>query len=73
LDRISQATAGLTFWRGGADAAVRVQQKAKGQSQKVLAAEIGISVVTLSNIERGENVHTLGVFLRRTHPARAAL
>ena len=45
-------------------ASVRARRKTNGFSQEALAAEIGISVVTLSNIERGENVPTLGVFLR---------
>jgi transcriptional regulator with XRE-family HTH domain len=45
-------------------AAVRARRKSKGYSQEALAAEIGISVITLSNIERGENVPSLGVFLR---------
>jgi len=48
-------------------ATVRARRKTKGQSQEALAADIGISLVTLSNIERGENVPTLGVFLRLVH------
>ena len=44
--------------------AVRAKRKVRGLSQEALAAEIGISVVTLSNIERGENVPTLSVFFR---------
>jgi DNA-binding XRE family transcriptional regulator len=58
-----RTTAGLTFRRGGADAAVRALRKAKGQSHEVLATEIGTSVVTLSKMERGENAPTLGVLL----------
>ena len=45
-------------------AAVRARRKTRELSQEDLAGEIGISVVTLSNIERGENAPTLGVFLR---------
>lgn len=45
-------------------AAVRVRRKSTSKSQEALAAEIGISEVTLSNIERGQNVPTLAVFLK---------
>ena len=45
-------------------AAVRARRKAKGLSQEAVASEIGISVITLSNIERGENVPSLSVYLR---------
>jgi transcriptional regulator with XRE-family HTH domain len=45
-------------------ATVRSGRKAKGLSQEALASAIEISVVTLSNIERAENVPTLGVYLR---------
>ncbi len=45
-------------------AAVRARRHAKGQTQEELAENIDVSVVTLSNIERGENVPTLSVFFR---------
>ena len=45
-------------------AAVRARRKGKRLSQEALANDVGISPVTLSNIERGENVPTLAVFLR---------
>ena len=44
--------------------AVRARRKAREQSQEELAGQIGISVVTLSNIERGENAPTLAVFFK---------
>ena len=43
-------------------AAVRARRKARGLKQEKLAEIVGISAVTLSNIERGENAPTLGVF-----------
>lgn len=45
-------------------AAVRARRHAKHLTQDQLADMIEVSVVTLSNIERGENVPTLSVFLR---------
>ena len=48
-------------------AVVRARRKALGLSQEVLADRISVSTVTLSNIERGENVPTLGVYLRLHH------
>lgn len=45
-------------------AAVRARRKTRDLSQEELAGQIGISVVTLSNIERGENAPTLPVFFK---------
>lgn len=45
-------------------AVVRARRRAQSLTQEELADRIGISVVTLSNIERGENVPTLSVFFR---------